>query len=68
MPGVAGWLVVAGCGFPTISTCRGTELLKTRKQWHGIMQEYKGQKKRQQKYYTCVAGVVGAVVMRAGCV
>lgn len=27
VPGVAGWLEEAGCGFPTISTCNKTELL-----------------------------------------
>ncbi len=36
VPGVAGWLGAAGCGFPTISTCGETEHLKKKKESNGM--------------------------------
>lgn len=63
MPGIAGWLGAAGCGFPTISTCEVTEILKT-----GKTQGTNGIRKEKASSSTCVPGVVAAVVMRGVCV
>lgn len=64
MPGIAGWLGAAGCGFPTISTCEVTEILKTGKKIQGT----NGIKKEKASSSTCVPGVVATVVIRGVCV
>lgn len=63
VPGVAGWLGVAGCGFPTISTCGATESFRAGLNYvnHSGGEEQTGQG-------TCVAVVVVAVVTSGVCV
>lgn len=49
VPGVAGWLGVAGCGFPTISTCLKTDTVKKSKEV--IAWNNKGKKKLQTELH-----------------